>query len=251
MDTPLGKLPIEKRCHLAIRLTHDSTCSPSLFLMALDCDTISNTAIIYRDRDGKTLLHAAANAIGRLATSGNIDWHTEELERRMLGWKSIVQELVVGGADLHATFSTFQFVHGTLFERSKLYSQVTPLSSMFAGFFSESHLSGYRKLDPGKAMSFYITTLYDSGVNLKEYGVREYLTWEPLECQKGWTGGPGYYYSYFSYYYFGRRRLLGFSYGPTPGDWKVWENEPSDEFVGDFWSMVERKEEVMPGTWIE
>lgn len=103
-------------------------------------------------------------------------------------------------------------------------------------------------MDPGKAMSFYITTLYDSGVNLKEYGLRESLTWESLEAQKPCLGGPRNYYSN---YYFGRRCLLGFNYGPYPGDWRVWENDSTDEFVGNFWLMLDRREEVMPGTWIE
>lgn len=107
MDTPIGELPIEYRCDLAIQLARKPDCSPDLFLMALGCDSISGTAIIYRSWHGETLLHAVAGAVGQLATSGNIAFKTEEFERRLLGWKSIIQELVAGGADLHATFSPF------------------------------------------------------------------------------------------------------------------------------------------------
>jgi hypothetical protein len=224
--------------------SQESGLQPDLFLMALVCDSISGIAIIYRLGDGKILLHAVAEAIGRLATSGNIDFCTEEFERRILGWKSITQELVAGGADLHATFSSSYLWIGFYSKYAKKYSRVTPLTLMFAGFFSEWIRWYGVRMDPGKAMTFYITTLYNFSVNLKEYGLRESLTWEPLEAQKCYNGGPENDYSD---YYFGRKRVLRFSYGPYPGNWRVWENESTDEFVGDFWLMLDRKEEVMPG----
>jgi hypothetical protein len=30
-----------------------------------------------------------------------------------------------------------------------------------------------------------------------------------------------------------------------------WENEPTDEFAGEFWLMLDKKEEIMPGTWVD
>jgi hypothetical protein len=41
------------------------------------------------------------------------------------------------------------------------------------------------------------------------------------------------------------------SYGPNPEDWHVRFDNPVDEVVGEFWEMVEREEEIMPGTWVE
>jgi hypothetical protein len=103
-----------------------------------------------------------------------------------------------------------------------------------------------------RAMGFWVSALHDSGVDLKEYGQRESLIWASLgesgedkaEYIEYTTGGT-------SDYYFGDRRLLGFCYGPFPEDWRVWENEPTDEFAGDFWLMLDKIVEVMPGTWIE
>ncbi|CZR60584.1 uncharacterized protein PAC_10480 [Phialocephala subalpina] len=68
-------------------------------------------------------------------------------------------------------------------------------------------------------------------------------------------------------------RLIKFDYGPRPEDWKFWLSEPSDPFVGDFWTLIEegtpwgwRREEIdwdsdeeefveeeqpMPGAWSE
>jgi hypothetical protein len=45
--------------------------------------------------------------------------------------------------------------------------------------------------------------------------------------------------------------LFSLSYGPNPEDWHVWFDNPVDEVVGEFWEMVEREEEIMPGTWVE
>jgi hypothetical protein len=219
--------------------------------MALGCDSIPGAAIFYRSWDGQTLLHAVAGAIGKLAPSGNTLFGTEETQRRMLGWGSIIQELVAGGADLHATFSMISpGFERYIFGGRKEYNQATPLVSMFASAFSGWFImwDDFRR-DIGKATTIYITALYNSGVNLEEYGVRESMTWEPLEFHEGLIGVPRDYD--YCDYYFGRRRLLSFNYGPYPEDWRIWENEPTDEFAGDFWLMIDRKEEVMPGTWIE
>ena len=36
-----------------------------------------------------------------------------------------------------------------------------------------------------------------------------------------------------------RTRLINLQYGTRPGDWIFWLSEPTDEFAGDFWSMIE------------
>jgi len=45
--------------------------------------------------------------------------------------------------------------------------------------------------------------------------------------------------------------LIGFSYGPSPGDWQFWGSQPTDVFAGDFWKMMESPWERMPGAWGE
>jgi hypothetical protein len=97
-------------------------------------------------------------------------------------------------------------------------------------------------------MSIWISTLYESGVNLKGYGLRERLTWVNLEefMDVETVYNAGGITDYRSYYYFGRKCVLGFNYGPFPEIWRVWENEPTDEFVGDFWLMLNKRMEAMP-----
>jgi hypothetical protein len=45
--------------------------------------------------------------------------------------------------------------------------------------------------------------------------------------------------------------LVGFTYGPSPDDWRFWGSDPTDEFAGDFWHMPENPWGRMPGAWVE
>lgn len=50
-------------------------------------------------------------------------------------------------------------------------------------------------------------------------------------------------------------RLINFHYGRFPTDWKFWWSEPSDEFAGHFWSLVESGHQegimIVPGAWVD
>lgn len=91
-----------------------------------------------------------------------------------------------------------------------------------------------------KALGALLRNLQDADVNLKEFGEGEELI---LKDQGGCIdfrilGGSRSFVI----------RIIGFSHGPTPEDWCLWISEPSDEFAGDFWAMIERRMEV-PGGW--
>lgn len=255
VDTPIGELPTEQRRNLAIGLVGNAwSNSPDLFLMALNCNRITQDAIAEEGMAGGrwTLLHAAAGAIGqlvrRVAFSGR---EFEKFRTMILGWKSIIQDLLDAGADLHAACSR-DCPH--FFRFAEMDGRTTPLMSMLAGLFSTAHRWYRPRSYAGEAMNFWISILYDCGVDLEEYGLRESLTWvnleEPAYAEEEYTG----VYTretrdYDSDYYFGKRRLLGFRSGPSSEDWGVWENEPTDEFAGEFWLMVDRRVEAMPGSW--
>jgi len=104
-------------------------------------------------------------------------------------------------------------------------------------------------INPKHAMNSWLSTLSDSGINLTEYGQAERSTWSSVDYSLRFRINDQW--DPFSDYYFGQRRLISFDYGPSPKNWKLWENEPTDEFAGDFWLMLDRKEEIMPGTWID
>ncbi len=56
-------------------------------------------------------------------------------------------------------------------------------------------------------------------------------------------------------------RLINLHYGAQPEDWSFWLSEQTDEFAGDFWSMIENPLKFdgenrplvskMPGSWNE
>lgn len=232
MDTPIAKLPIEERSGLASSLAlNDAVSKPDLFLMALDYNLISGSFTICRDGEESvmTLLSVIAGKIAHLIRVNAVEDITI--------WARIIKDLVAAGADLHANLSP-NFFPGYFAGDVKTDGQMTPLTFMLANAISD--LWPWRpspNLD--LAMSIWLDALLNSGVDLQVYGKRESLTWANLETCDSWNYDRGHV------------RLLGFEFGPSPKDWKIWQNEPTDQFAGDFWQMTERRVEVMPGTWIE
>ena len=89
------------------------------------------------------------------------------------------------------------------------------------------------------AVNYWLKLLERSGIDLEAFGLEEARMWRDLiSCE-----------SKLPYMYM--KHLMGFSYGKDPQDWHMWMREPSDVFAGDFWAMIERRIEIMPGTWPE
>jgi hypothetical protein len=243
MGTNIAELPMDLRCDLAIKLSEDLRFnSPELFSLTLHCDP-AVTLMNYQNKHGTTLLHAVARALGVLSGYNNTEsayWtDIKDREKRISGWKSILQALVAGGADLHVTCQV-----------PRLEIQASPFLFMFCNrFYCYYSLVESTRVNPQHALDFWITTLSDSGVDLTIYGQRERSIWNSADILlKPWHNDP---WDPLSDYYIGERRLISFDYGSLPKNWKLWENEPTDEFAGDFWLMLDRKDETMPGTWID
>lgn len=47
------------------------------------------------------------------------------------------------------------------------------------------------------------------------------------------------------------RPILSRSYGPHPRDWRIWFEEPTDEYGGDFWQLVDPAPMSIPGAWVD
>lgn len=46
-------------------------------------------------------------------------------------------------------------------------------------------------------------------------------------------------------------QILDFSYRAIADDWHFWFLEPSDDYAGTFWALVEKWEQDLPGAWVQ
>jgi hypothetical protein len=163
----------------------------------------------------------------------------------MCGWQALVGQILNKGADLN---------------RCGLFG--TPLIQMLRGAYSLFYLPFEVKDALGKVTNFdysiqhphrkgeealltWLQTLQGFGIDLERYGKTEHKlfyqessSWRNLEFLIPGRGEEVY-----------PLRLIGLQVGPEPEDWKAWLSEPSDEFAGDFWDMLEHPERTIPGAW--
>ncbi|RYP06038.1 hypothetical protein DL764_003401 [Monosporascus ibericus] len=100
----------------------------------------------------------------------------------------------------------------------------------------------------------WVGSLKAAGINVTGYGRREMellrdatLTRDFVPCQETYRVGP--WRSPDPVWRGVSIRLMGYKYGPEPEDWDVYWSEPTDEFAGDFWELVENPPLQVPGTW--
>ena len=92
------------------------------------------------------------------------------------------------------------------------------------------------------ALRSWLTGLKAAGVNLNRYGRKEVKLWKSGNVQREICcfGGRGEW-----------KRLINIVYGADPSDWNIWFSECSDSYAGEFWDLIEREVEAMPGGWPE
>jgi len=152
-------------------------------------------------------------------------------------WRELIREFVSARAPLHKLDGQNRTPFWHLFNISSYYS------SRFQHDF---------------VVKMWLEDLLTCGVDLQKYGAEEYivlrrnrdnlLPGEDIRDIPLWKMRRPFPY-----------RIIGFSYGPHPDDWKIWVSEISDQFAGDFWEMIEAgqgstEEPVnlaMPGSWNE
>jgi hypothetical protein len=94
---------------------------------------------------------------------------------------------------------------------------------------------------PNEALRAWLTDLKSTGIDIQEFGEIEHEIWKSdlnrrdLGSENG--DNPGCH------------RLIAFSYGPYVDDWSVWLSPEWDNFIRDFWKLVERPVETMAGEW--
>lgn len=256
-----GKLAMKDRVSIAINRTNNwRFTTPDVFLTTLGYTLDPDPAIIDNAgvEIGETLLHVAAENIGFSCLFGRSSHLSKNFgPEARTRWQGITGALLKGGANLHASYM-WSFDESRRVLHQDIHHEITPLKSLFkcVFFYYPSNLDPMHPLS--LALSKWISALYSCGVDLEEYGRREHLAWDdpdqkPTNPETEDTGfdSEGRFFKTRYQRLVGVDDCLDFSYGRTPQDWKVWKHNFSADYVRMFWEMVERREEVMPGTWVD
>jgi hypothetical protein len=153
---------------------------------------------------------------------------------------SLITDFVKGGSDLHALtlegqtpmlalLSSCQGACGLIHNKC---AKHTPIES------------------PPAPLRIWLEQLRYSGIDLRMYGRKEKSLgkdprvdreWETFEHEKQdrWRGN------------YLRIRLINFTYGPEPEDWRFWIEPVLPNYFIQFWDMLDHPERAMPGAWEE
>ncbi|KAH8820779.1 hypothetical protein F5884DRAFT_827109 [Xylogone sp. PMI_703] len=139
------------------------------------------------------------------------------------GWRKLLADAIKAGAD-SCSISTRWMT-----------SKECPGSSLLLEFIScytrDHGRTRVYQYNFTQIVRLWVAELANAGVDLLSYGERTKI----FKSRR----------RYLPYH------LTGLIYGPTPDDWQVWASNPLDELAGEFWNLVEKPEERMPGSWIE
>ncbi|KAL4997394.1 hypothetical protein BDV10DRAFT_186189 [Aspergillus recurvatus] len=225
-------LPLSVRLERAMAL-NEMTATPSMLEIAMGGSTDPAT-IHLRNERGETLLDRIVQWMGWNFGCEQID--------RAIEWRPLLKDAMVTFADLYSSLIAI-FLTG------------------FSGNWRGSQRKPYRDWRRARRMPYdlnpiiriWATELKLAGVDLETYGAKERL----FNRTRGIDLGLNIWFNYSlpkhpsGCYELLPFRIIDISYGPDPEDWRIWVTNPSDTLVGDFWEMIEREKEVMPGTWVE
>lgn len=250
----------EQRVRLVISLTNGNITHPNTIdiirnalLRRGSCGQIV-LDLHTRDNRGNTLIHCLARTVGML-----------EGRRSVERYRQLIREILTGVTDLQQLLLVPARYIGPNYE--------TPLLSLIQGSIDPPHyvvcqlgrkrLIGRRIFACENAIAHWLEDLRACGLDLKEYGKfqRKFLflryskkdTTNLLLC-KGSHGVE------VDHDFGGPVRLIDFQYGELPSQWKFWWSEMTDQYVGEFFSLVEQEQESeqetpadlrMPGSWID
>lgn len=221
------RLPKRIRIRVALRIGafYISDCSvPELFRVILRKDILEPNDFKFCQESDSTLIHCAARGMG---ASERVFREGTSADRSICdAWGDLCHKFFYVGIDIH------DLVDGK-----------TPFLSFLDGYLSSWH--GPIELGPACqiAVQFWLKQLEVVGVDLNGYGKAEEYMWEGGTTQREFNvwniPEQG----------FELQGMIGFAYGSSPENWYIWLSEETDSFVGEFWDMIERPVEVMPGAW--
>jgi hypothetical protein len=232
-----SELPLDFRFKRAMTLdtwwVHGA--SPTTLRIAMGGDHIDPAAFLLKDTNGETLLYQIVRGMAVEFSSKR----THNIQQ----WRQLLSDAIAASANpCHFTF-----------RRERAFTPFIQFLHYFTKNWAEIRRARY---DFNPIVRLWASELKLAGVDLITYGAKEKALWTfDVVNPDQWIyvglqrSGPlcDPCLGEFLYFHF----LSSLEYGPDPEDWKVWVSNPMDEMAGEFWEMIEKKEEVMPGTWID
>ncbi|KAK8081169.1 hypothetical protein PG997_008987 [Apiospora hydei] len=106
-----------------------------------------------------------------------------------------------------------------------------------------------------QALRKWVGLLVEAGVDIEEYGKKEYDILRDCISESYISFGAGtrsWEEDDVEFLLQGcKLSFYGFTYGPNVKDWTVLCNEPTDQFAGEFWGLVEERPLDIPGAWFD
>ncbi|KAJ5832506.1 hypothetical protein N7474_000817 [Penicillium riverlandense] len=229
-------LPLEIRFKRAMALDNwwvRGPC-PITLRIAMGGDRFDPSAYLLEDDNGETLLF-------RIVQCMAVEFSARK-NSNIQQWRQLLCDAIAASADLCHVSSSYGGKNTPLIE----------FLHYFTKDWAEIKRAGYN-FDP--IIQLWASELQFAGVDLANYGAKEKALYTfgvvnpDVYIYVGLEkSGPGHDPETGEFLRF---HFLSLEYGPRPEDWKLWASNPVDEMVWEFWEMIERGEQVMPGTWID
>jgi hypothetical protein len=227
---PYFETHLEERFKIAYSVARQGWDNGSeLLRMTVSAGRITNDIATYVDGFGNNLLHLISVGIAQshLVCLGIDDFEDEEFDccrpdaaDSINGWRLLGRETITAGATVSAINKN---------NRTVLQSLLINFGKRWLFGFRFDRLSWWGFLIA--LLNNWLIDLESCELDLSSYGKEE---WEhrhlyPVEYDINLgTARPH-----------PKLRLINFSYGRRPEDWVFWFSEPTDEFAGVFWRMIE------------
>lgn len=232
MDASYTNLGLEKRVRM---VTSGFPSTVEVFKLKLGYKTIPRDAFATKDPFGFDLFNFLAGIIASICSQGNkkgSDWLIV-VQASLDAWHEILCDLAkdynyllsfqCGGHSPLITFINVLNLYTHYYE--------TPSSA---------------KAEVFSIVKIWLSELQKAGVDLEFYGAAEKAIFAKL-CLDPLGNKPTVSYGENVF------RVSSLDYGPSVDDWKLWWVEESryDDYLAEFWHMVENPELFMPGAWPE
>lgn len=168
----------------------------------------------------------------------------------------LLKQLIPGGSRIYSRT-------GAITGSVHLLSRSTPLLLLIIGYFhstatrflnasvkSKNHNGMYPpQHNVVLPLIVWLELLSGAGINLCEYGRKECLIHIMKKVKKRFVFAKYLRRQQWLVKEKGHTRLISFTYGLKPRDWRFWFTEEMDESFMDFWDMIDHPERSMPGSW--